>query len=499
MASAKLMTPKRTAQYYSLTANVVIDGKTVRKYGRFDFDPTVLKTHRQRENAAIEAALAFERSEQQKADDDKGGKNKPFQEVAREYIDSKKSKLDPSVRLEGDYEQHKNKANTTTGKEGMLRRICEISPTFAEMPISQVNKRECEKFLDLLGEADVRSVKGHAVLKPDGRKYKKLSCPKIAEHCSVKAESVERVFRGERTTLKTAQEIAAALNCKPEKLFDIELDHRPIARKTIKEYSNFLRLVMQYAEREYGVENDTPTLAVKGARSRPVDCLHPEEVEAIFRTLPKCSTLEQIIVMGLLNTGMRRAEFAGLTWEDIDFDHCTVHVDKSLLIVNKGYYLTTTKEDNIRDIDVAPEFMEYLKTYREQWLAQKHRMGSAWQACMDGKWKMHWESLQKLRGRNFIVINDFGWPISPDHYGNVVDRVAEKAGIRKIHPHMFRHTFVSILLSNQNIGVATVAAEAGHAQPSTTLAIYTQVYHKRQDSIRNQMSETLYKSKNPER
>lgn len=407
--------------------------------------------------------------------------------------------LDPSVRLEGDYEQHKNKANTTAGKETMLRRICEISPAFAEMPISKVNKRECEKFLDLLGEADVRSVKGHAVLKPNAKQYKKLSCPQIAAQCSIQTKSVERVFRGERTTLKTAQEIAAALKCKPEKLFHIELDHRPIARKTIKEYAIFLRLVMQYAEREYGIDNDTQTLAVKGTRSRPVDCLHPEEVEALFKVLPRCSTLEQVIVMGLLNTGMRRGELAGLTWEDIDFDHCTVHVDKSLLIVNKGYHLTTTKEDNVRDIDVAPEFMEYLKTYRDQWLAQKHRMGSAWQTCMDGKWESYRESLQKLRGKNFIVINDFGWPISPDHYGKIVDRVAEKAGIRKIHPHMFRHTFVSILLSNPDIGVATVAAEAGHAQPSTTLAIYTQVYHKRQDSIRSQMSETLYKRKAPER
>ena len=43
-----------------------------------------------------------------------------------------------------------------------------------------------------------------------------------------------------------------------------------------------------------------------------------------------------------------------------------------------------------------------------------------------------------------------------------------------IHPHMFRHTFVSLLMSNPDIGVATVAAEAGHAQPSTTLMIYTQ-------------------------
>ena len=65
--------------------------------------------------------------------------------------------------------------------------------------------------------------------------------------------------------------------------------------------------------------------------------------------------------------------------------------------------------------------------------------------------------------------------------------------IEKNHPHMFRHTFVSILLSNPNIGVATVAAEAGHAQPSTTLAIYTQVYDRRRDEIRKQMSRELYK------
>ena len=36
------------------------------------------------------------------------------------------------------------------------------------------------------------------------------------------------------------------------------------------------------------------------------------------------------------------------------------------------------------------------------------------------------------------------------------------------------------------------AAEAGHAQPSKTLAIYTQVYDRRRDEIRNQMSKELY-------
>lgn len=52
--------------------------------------------------------------------------------------------------------------------------------------------------------------------------------------------------------------------------------------------------------------------------------------------------------------------------------------------------------------------------------------------------------------------------------------------------------FVSLLMSNPDIGVATVAAEAGHAQPSTTLMIYTQQYKKRRESIRNQLSRELY-------
>ena len=51
-------------------------------------------------------------------------------------------------------------------------------------------------------------------------------------------------------------------------------------------------------------------------------------------------------------------------------------------------------------------------------------------------------------------------------------------------------------MSNPDIGVATVAAEAGHAQPSTTLMIYTQQYKKRRESIRNQLSRELQEKKN---
>ena len=137
--------------------------------------------------------------------------------------------------------------------------------------------------------------------------------------------------------------------------------------------------------------------------------------------------------------------------------------------------------------------------YKEWWDTKKKLMGASWQRDMVTNKEDKRESLMKLVGQEFVIIDDFGWPRNPDGYNKLVKRVAQKAGISDIHPHMFRHTFVSILLSNPDIGVATVAAEAGHAQPSTTLAIYMQVYHKRQDSIRSQMSETLYKRKAPEK
>ena len=79
---------------------------------------------------------------------------------------------------------------------------------------------------------------------------------------------------------------------------------------------------------------------------------------------------------------------------------------------------------------------------------------------------MHTHPLLAIRGTDFVICNDHGFPINPDSYGALVRRIGQRAGIEGLHPHVFRHTFVSILLSNPEIGVATVAAEAGHAQPS---------------------------------
>ena len=448
MASVKLIEPKKKPKYFQLTAIVMVNGKSERRYGRFDFDPTELKTARQRLAAANAAAVEFEREQQAQIDKEMAGGGKTFEQVAREYIDSNRSLLEPSARLKGDAEQHRNKANTTRNKRWLPQQNQRLSPVRTKTDQCTITKKDCDQVLRLLEKGCTR-VYQRATLKPGAKAYKTMSCPKIAEFCTIKEETVEKSFRGESVSLDSAQQIAKALGQEVETLFEVETDERPITQKTMREYVLFIRAVINYANENYNVDAKPPQIRACGKKGKSVDCLHKDEVERLQQTLKECSLLERAIILSLLNTGVRRGELAGLTWQDVNFKECTIHISKSLLVFqNFGYQLTATKENNVRDVDVAPEFMAFLEDYYRQWKAQKKVMGAAWQKSLDRKSAKYASSLLALRGNDFVICNDHGFPINPDSYGSLVRRVGKKAGIEGLHPHMFRHTFVSILLSN---------------------------------------------------
>lgn len=68
MASIELRTPKNKPAYYKITASITLNGQTIRKFSRFDFDPKTLRTARQRTAAATVAAFEFETKAQEEAE-----------------------------------------------------------------------------------------------------------------------------------------------------------------------------------------------------------------------------------------------------------------------------------------------------------------------------------------------------------------------------------------------------------------------------------------------
>ena len=152
MASIELRTPKNKPAYYKITASITLNGQTIRKFSRFEFDPKTLKTAKQRVAAATAAAFEFEAKAQEEAERSLSGANKPFQEVAEEYIASAKTKLEPAALLRGNYDSDKNKANTTLNKVGYLKKIVSVAPWFAKKSVSEITREDCARVIEEIKE-----------------------------------------------------------------------------------------------------------------------------------------------------------------------------------------------------------------------------------------------------------------------------------------------------------------------------------------------------------
>lgn len=191
MASIELRTPKNKPAYYKITANITLNGRTIRKFSRFEFDPKTLKTAKQRVVAATAAAFEFEAKAQEEAERSISGASKPFREVADEYIASTKAKLEPSALLRGNYDFDKNKANTSRNKIGYLKKMVDVAPWFVEKSISEITKEDCEKVIEAVKENGcVRSE--YAVILPEYAAMKSTSYAAMVEGYELSAYTAMR-------------------------------------------------------------------------------------------------------------------------------------------------------------------------------------------------------------------------------------------------------------------------------------------------------------------
>lgn len=246
MASIELRTPKNKPAYYKITASITLNGQTIRKFSRFEFDPKTLKTAKQRVAAATAAAFEFEAKAQEEAERSLSGASKPFREVADEYIASTKAKLEPSALLRGNYDFDKNKANTSRNKIGYLKKMVDVAPWFVEKSISEITKEDCEKVIEAVKENGcVRSE--YAIILPEYAAMKSTSYAAMVEGYELSAYTAMKCFGGAAVTMKTAEEVSKILGVSVRDAFCIERKEKPLAPKTIREYVLFANQVLHFA------------------------------------------------------------------------------------------------------------------------------------------------------------------------------------------------------------------------------------------------------------
>ncbi len=158
--------------------------------------------------------------------------------------------------------------------------------------------------------------------------------------------------------------------------------------------------------------------------------------------------------------GLRQGECVALTWKDIDFAKKTISINKTLTTKLKGYkwYISTPKTKNsIRTLPMCNRVYNDLKilynktkTYRD--------------------FKNDWFVFGSIEPFRETTIG-----VKKNHY-------CDKANLRHIRIHDFRHSCASLLI-NQGASINLVSKYLGHANISITLNTYTHLYKNELEDI----------------
>lgn len=169
-------------------------------------------------------------------------------------------------------------------------------------------------------------------------------------------------------------------------------------------------------------------------------------------------------VLLLAYTGIRAGELEALQWDDIDMKKKVMHIKHTLHRPGRNYILQSAKTTgSIRDIVLSDTVINHLKKYRRQYLMFKLQTGGKW----DGG------------DYDFVIVSCAhpGRPLAQATFQRWIDKIAQKAKLPHIHPHVFRHTHVS-LLAEAGVPLTAIAERLGHSHDRTTEEIYLHITKK---------------------
>jgi len=176
---------------------------------------------------------------------------------------------------------------------------------------------------------------------------------------------------------------------------------------------------------------------------RQIDFLALDELGRIFKAIPKSNKIEDLrdlaILTVLFSTGLRVSELTNLNKKDIN--------------IKRGEFMVKGKGDKPRVVFLSEEAKQLLNTYFSR------RTDNSLSAFIAHKGASKHTAL------------------SPRSIQRIVEKYAKKAGIvKKVTPHVLRHSFATDLLIN-GADIRSVQAMLGHSSITTT-QIYTHLTDK---------------------
>lgn len=257
----------------------------------------------------------------------------------------------------------------------------------------------------------------------------------------------------------------------------VETTDKPLSAQTIQHYHRLIHLIFSQAVKEgllrFNIaDSATPPKVAK----HEADFFELDEVFAIREALNGQSLKWQAITSLMIDTGARRGEILGLKWNAIDSKNNQIRIENNLQYTkDRGIFEDTTKTEENRTINIAPEIMSILQAHKKEQLEQKMKLGSYW------------------HDTNYCFTQENGLPMNPDSINKWLREFSKKYNLPPIHPHRFRHTMASLLYMSGENPIA-ISKRLGHKQVSTTQNIYAHLLENGDKAASDKIANLLYRN-----
>lgn len=186
---------------------------------------------------------------------------------------------------------------------------------------------------------------------------------------------------------------------------------------------------------------------LRHARRHLPDVLTQEEVQTL---LDACTNRrDKLLIAMMYDTGMRIGQVLGLRHEDVKVEDLTIAI--------------VPREDNVNGARAKKDVPYAI-------FASEDLMALYTKYLIDDILMQDWSHIP-----DYVFVNLYGGekghPLMYSAVMSLVRRLKKKTGI-DFHPHIFRHTCATELLSDPSTAVSTVSRQLGHNSQQTTEHIY---------------------------
>ena len=233
-----------------------------------------------------------------------------------------------------------------------------------------------------------------------------------------------------------------------------------LSPKSVKETVTLVKAALRQAKRwgyigaDPGADLEVPTI-----KRKHKTVLQENQLQRFLQSVS--GTRDYALLVFTAASSCRRGEILAQRIEDVNFDTGEVAIVRSLEETKAGLCVKATKSEKPRFLTLPKWALPALREHLALLAYEKQTLGPAYQQ------------------NGLLFPERDGTYQSPNRAGNRINYLLRKSGLRTTL-HGLRHFRASWLLSNKT-PLPAVSERLGHANPATTLAIYSHVM-KRDDS-----------------